>query len=505
MSVDLKNKDIVSILNDLDRETILYLCERAQDMYDLEKSGNRYSLNKTFSDENTKVLAYMFYEPSTRTRFRFDSAMRELGGKRDGFTGSEGTSVKKKETIRDTVKMMEANHFDAIVMRHPNDGALQWAADVANIPVINAGDGKNEHPTQALLDLFTIYNDGEKNLDSLNIGLGGDLGHGRTIKSLTFALSHFDDIVVRWAAKDVLGMPEELSEKLKDKGVKVIQENCVEDVLKNSQVYYMTRPQVERIKGVSEKELSKILCEYRISFKKVKYSSARLMHPLPVNGELQEIETAVYFTKNQIFYQQAENGIFLSKALLYEILKDAPQLQFQKDLHESLKEGNGQLNRTISKRDKRNLSIDVIQNGWVIDHLKYGIREELEKILDIKDKTLTAGGDFEESNKSILKTDGTLCERDFKKIAMYSPEATINQIIRGRVVSKFIYLLCQNDNCISREILEDVPPKFYNDDGTIRCRYCRKSYNIERGRLTESDKRLFMRGLPKEIIPVKYE
>ncbi len=156
----------------------------------------------------------MFYEPSTRTRTSFNTGMRELGGRYDGFSGTEGTSVMKNETVRDTVTMMCANHNDVIVMRHPLDGSLQWAADVANIPVINGGDGKNEHPTQALLDVLTIYALREGRLDGLRVGFGGDLSHGRTVRSLSLALSHFDDVTIRWAAEDFLGMPADLAELL---------------------------------------------------------------------------------------------------------------------------------------------------------------------------------------------------------------------------------------------------------------------------------------------------
>ncbi len=164
----------------------------------------------------------MFYEPSTRTRTSFNTGMRELGGRYDGFSGTEGTSVMKSETVRDTVTMMCANHNDVIVMRHPLDGSLQWAADVANIPVINGGDGKNEHPTQALLDVLTIYALRGGTLDGLRVGFGGDLSHGRTVRSLSLALSHFDDITIRWAAEDFLGMPEDLVQLLAARGVRVV-------------------------------------------------------------------------------------------------------------------------------------------------------------------------------------------------------------------------------------------------------------------------------------------
>ena len=153
MGSNFKKKDIISI-TDFTREEIIYLCKKAKQMYDLEKNNKRHKLNKALK---TRALSSMFYEPSTRTKMSFNTAMRELGGQCDGFAGTEGTSVMKKETIRDTIVMMEANHFDVIVMRHPLDGSLQWAADVAQIPVINGGDGKNEHPTQSLLDIFSLY------------------------------------------------------------------------------------------------------------------------------------------------------------------------------------------------------------------------------------------------------------------------------------------------------------------------------------------------------------
>ena len=141
-------------------------------MAELEKTGQRNSLRDALKH---RTLSYMFYEPSTRTRTSFNTGMRELGGRYDGFSGTEGTSVMKSETVRDTVTMMCANHNDVIVMRHPMDGSLQWAADVANIPVINGGDGKNEHPTQALLDVLTIYALKGGKLDGLRVGFGGDL------------------------------------------------------------------------------------------------------------------------------------------------------------------------------------------------------------------------------------------------------------------------------------------------------------------------------------------
>ena len=201
MSDMFRDRDIISI-TDFSREEILSLCAAGRRMEELEKTGRRNSLRDALKH---RTLSYMFYEPSTRTRTSFNTGMRELGGRYDGFSGTEGTSVMKNETVRDTVTMMCANHNDVLVMRHPLDGSLQWAADVANIPVINGGDGRNEHPTQALLDVLTVYSLREGRLDGLRMGFGGDLSHGRTVRSLSLALSHFDNVSIHWAAEDFLG------------------------------------------------------------------------------------------------------------------------------------------------------------------------------------------------------------------------------------------------------------------------------------------------------------
>jgi aspartate carbamoyltransferase catalytic subunit len=252
MAVSFQNRDIISI-TDFSREEILYLCEAGKRMYELEKSGGRNSLRDALK---YRSLSYMFYEPSTRTRTSFNTAMRELGGRYDGFTGTEGTSVMKNETVRDTVTMMCANHNDVIVMRHPLDGSLQWAADVAGIPVINGGDGKNEHPTQALLDVLTLFVLNHGKLDGLRVGFGGDLSHGRTVRSLSLALCHFDRVTIRWAAENFLGMPEDLAELLVSRGVKVIRDESVRDVMGNVDFYYMTRPQLERMPGIARRTSS---------------------------------------------------------------------------------------------------------------------------------------------------------------------------------------------------------------------------------------------------------
>jgi aspartate carbamoyltransferase catalytic subunit/aspartate carbamoyltransferase regulatory subunit len=398
--------------------------------------------------------------------------------------------------------MMEANHFDVIVMRHPLGGSLQWAADVASIPVINGGDGENEHPTQSLLDIFTLYLLNKKVLDGMNIGFGGDLSHGRTIRSLSLALSNFKDVTIRWAAEDFLGMPEDLVELLTSRKVDVIREKRVEDVMSEVQFYYMTRPQLERMGNITQKDVIKMMEKYRIDLNKVKESKVRLMHPLPVNSEISEIDYEVYFDKSQAFFPQAENGIFLRKALLYEMLKETESIQFSGKLNPLLEHGNNRLKRTIKDSVKEGRKfIDNIAEGTVIDHLLPGTEQKIVAELDLTNRGCSSiPAHLPKSGKSLLKTDlPGLSEKELKKITLISPEATINHIKNGKVADKFVYLLCGNTNCVTRVINEDVPPKFYDDTGTIRCRYCRKPYSIMSEKISSKEKEEFLDSLPKEI------
>ncbi|HEY9595045.1 MAG TPA: aspartate carbamoyltransferase, partial [Spirochaetia bacterium] len=343
MSAQFQDRDIISI-TDFSREEILALCAAGNRMAELEKNGGRNSLRDALKH---RTLSYMFYEPSTRTRTSFNTGMRELGGRYDGFSGTEGTSVMKNETVRDTVTMMCANHNDVIVMRHPLDGSLQWAADVANIPVINGGDGKNEHPTQALLDVLTIYALRKGKLDGLRIGFGGDLSHGRTVRSLSLALSHFDGITIRWAAEDFLGMPADLMDLLAARNVKVEREKSVRDVMRQVDFYYMTRPQLERMPGVKQRDIQAMMKQYRIDVEKVEGFDVRVLHPLPVNSEIAEIDYRVYFTPAQAFFAQAEYGIFLRKALLHEMLGHPGYRRYDPRLPADLGTGNNRLPRAI--------------------------------------------------------------------------------------------------------------------------------------------------------------
>jgi aspartate carbamoyltransferase catalytic subunit len=502
MAVSFQNRDIISI-TDFCREEILHLCDAGKRMVELDKSGKRNSLRDALK---YRTLSYMFYEPSTRTRTSFNTAMRELGGRYDGFSGTEGTSVMKNETVRDTVAMMGANHFDVIVMRHPLDGSLQWAADVASIPVINGGDGKNEHPTQALLDVLTLYMLNHGNLDGLRVGFGGDLSHGRTVRSLSLALSHFENITIRWAAEDFLGMPEDLARLLAHRGVKVIREETVRDVMTHVDFYYMTRPQLERMPGITQKDIIAMMQRYRIDLEKVQGFSARVLHPLPVNSEVAEIDYRVYFTPAQAFFAQAEFGIFLRKALLHEMLRQEAYLCYDSRLPEELSKGNNRLPRMIRGDKRQSLFIDKIHNGTVIDHLKEGSLHAVDAALGLvmRGHSCTTAV-IAEKRHPFLKTNlPALSEREMKQVSLVSPEPTVNYITDGKVREKFVYLLCQNSNCITRTIMEDVPPKFYAEGDEIRCRYCRRPYHIHTAKVSAEEKGAFVRSLPSGIAPVRY-
>jgi len=496
------DRDIISI-TDFSRSEILALCEAGKRMAELEKSGQRNSLRDALKH---RTLSYMFYEPSTRTRTSFNTGMRELGGRYDGFSGTEGTSVMKSETVRDTVTMMCANHNDVIVMRHPLDGSLQWAADVANIPVINGGDGKNEHPTQALLDVLTIYALRGGRLDGLRVGFGGDLSHGRTVRSLSLALSHFDDITIRWAAEDFLGMPEELSSLLGSRGVRVERDSTVRDVMGQVDFYYMTRPQLERMPGVTQRDIISMMKQYRIDLPKVEGFDVRVLHPLPVNSEISEIDYRVYFTPAQAFFAQAEFGVFLRKALLHEMLSHEGYPRYDGRLPLELGTGNNRLARHIHAAKQSGMFIDKIHDGTVIDHLAPGSLRAVSDALDLENRgySCTTATIAEKPNPFIKTNLAELPERDLKRIALLSPEPTINRVKDGRMAEKFVYLLCLNANCISRTVNEDVPPRFYRDGEAIRCRYCRRPLEVTSRKVTDEERRAYLATLPGRIEPVAY-
>ncbi len=298
----LKGRDIISI-NDLSKDDIIYLLQQAAE---LESHNPRIITDK--------VIASLFFEPSTRTRLSFDAAVKRLGGQVIGFDNIETTSLKKGESFKDTIKMIE-QYADAIVIRHPKEGSAQLAADISHIPVINAGDGSNQHPTQTLVDLYTIKKEKGK-LEGLTVGFLGDLKFGRTVHSLASALGLFGVNIVFIAPKS-LEMPAEYLKELDGKNVNYSQTSDLLSVAQSLDVLYVTRIQEERFK--SKKDYKKVAGSYTINrdllanFKQ----NVLVMHPLP---RLEEINQDVDDTQNQGYFKQAGNAVAVRKAILATVL-----------------------------------------------------------------------------------------------------------------------------------------------------------------------------------------
>lgn len=264
-----------------------------------------------------KVLASLFYEPSTRTRLSFETAMQRLGGSVITVSGTEGSSLAKGETLRDTAKVIE-NFADVIAVRHNLQGSAKDMADAVSIPVINAGDGHGEHPTQALLDIYTIQKERGK-VDGLTIAMVGDLKFGRTVHSLSYLLSHFG-VKLILVSPDQLKMPEEVTDFLSEKKIEFEVTENMEDAIKHAHVCYMTRVQKERFDDPAEYEKFK---NFYVLTKEIieKYNAKMtVMHPLPRIGEISlnvdELDGAAYF-------RQVKNGVAVRMALLALVLDKA--------------------------------------------------------------------------------------------------------------------------------------------------------------------------------------
>ncbi len=260
-----------------------------------------------------KIMATLFFEPSTRTRLSFESAMTRLGGTALGFAEPKGTSVEKGENLADTVRVVE-NYADLLVVRHPLEGAARMAAEFSKMPVINAGSGAEEHPTQALLDLYTIRKE-LGSIDGLNIGLIGDLRFGRTVHSLAYALSQFK-VKLFLISPEILRMRKEVLEEV-SKHVTVKETASFQEHLRELDVIYMTRVQKERFADLAEYE--KVKGSYRLTAEellKAKKNSI-VMHPLP---RVDEVAPDVDVTSHAKYFQQVRYGVVLRMGLLALVL-----------------------------------------------------------------------------------------------------------------------------------------------------------------------------------------
>jgi aspartate carbamoyltransferase catalytic subunit len=262
-----------------------------------------------------KVAASLFFEPSTRTRLSFETAINRLGGRIIGFSDAGSSSVSKGETLHDTTRMV-SNYVDLIVMRHPLEGSARYAAEVANVPVINAGDGANQHPTQTLLDMYSILKT-QGTLDNINIFMIGDLKYGRTVHSLLMALSEFENPIFNFIAPDELAMPEEYKLFLKDKGIRYFEHTEINENINHADIIYMTRVQKERFMDPIEYEKVKNVYILRNNMLENTKPNVRILHPLP---RINEIHPDVDSNEKAYYFEQARNGVFVRQAIIAHIL-----------------------------------------------------------------------------------------------------------------------------------------------------------------------------------------
>ncbi len=293
-------KDLISI-TDYTKDEYLRIMELAADF---EANPNQNLLKG-------KVVASLFFEPSTRTRLSFETAISRLGGRIIGFSDSNSSSVTKGETLHDTIRMV-SNYADLIVMRHPLEGSARYAAEVSSVPVINAGDGANQHPSQTLLDMYSIIKT-QKTLDNLNIFMVGDLKYGRTVHSLLMAISQFSNPIFNFIAPEELEMPEEYKIYLREKGIRFFEHREFSDIISEADIVYMTRVQKERFSDPIEYEKVKNVYILRNSMLQATKPNMKILHPLP---RVNEIHTDVDMNEKAYYFEQARNGVFTREAII---------------------------------------------------------------------------------------------------------------------------------------------------------------------------------------------
>jgi aspartate carbamoyltransferase catalytic subunit len=300
----MSKKSLISI-TDFSKEEYLKIMELSE----------RFEANPSPSLLKGKVIATLFFEPSTRTRLSFETAINRLGGKIIGFSDSNSSSVSKGETLHDTIKMV-SNYADMIIMRHPLEGSARYAAEVANIPVINAGDGANQHPSQTLLDMYSIRKT-QGRLDDINLFLVGDLKYGRTVHSLLMAMSQFKNPIFNFVAPPELAMPDEYKLFLSQKGIRYFEHLEFNDIINQADIIYMTRVQKERFIDPVEYEKVKNVYILRNEMLAGTKPTVKILHPLP---RINEIHTDVDSNPKAYYFDQARNGVYTRMAIISHLL-----------------------------------------------------------------------------------------------------------------------------------------------------------------------------------------
>ena len=301
--INLKGRSLVSI-TDYSKDEILRILDIAEE----------FEVNQRQNILNGFVIGSLFFEPSTRTRLSFESAVQYLGGSIIGFASADTSSVKKGETLKDTI-LTVSNYSDLIVMRNPMDGSARYASEVSPVPIINAGDGANQHPTQCLLDLYSIRKT-QGTLDNIDIAMVGDLKYGRTVHSLVQALSLFG-AKFHFVSPDSLKMPSSVKTWVKNAGLEYYQYTELTDVIPTADILYMTRIQGERFPDPLEYEKVKNAYILENSMLENSKENMKVLHPLP---RVNEITEDVDDNPKAYYFQQAKNGVYVRQALIAAIL-----------------------------------------------------------------------------------------------------------------------------------------------------------------------------------------
>ncbi|MBQ3656734.1 MAG: aspartate carbamoyltransferase [Bacteroidales bacterium] len=299
----MERKSLISI-TDFSTEEIVRILEIA----------NEFENNPQPHLLDGKVVATLFFEPSTRTRLSFESAINRMGGRVIGFSDPNISSVSKGETLKDTIRIV-SNYCDLIVMRHPLEGSSRYASEVATVPVINAGDGANQHPTQTLLDMYSIKKT-QGRLDNINIFMVGDLKYGRTVHSLVQAMSPFNP-TFNFISHPKLRMPQEYLDFLDEKKVKYYEHEQFTNIISEADIIYMTRVQRERFQDLMEYEKTKDLYILHNAMLENTKPTMKILHPLP---RVNEISQDVDPNPKAYYFEQALNGVFARQAVISYVL-----------------------------------------------------------------------------------------------------------------------------------------------------------------------------------------
>ncbi|NLN62691.1 MAG: aspartate carbamoyltransferase [Myxococcales bacterium] len=451
------------------------------------------------ADQRDLLAALLFYENSTRTRTSFEIAAMRLGMRTTGFASMEGTSVSKGESLRHTLDMYEAYLCDCVIMRHPLDGSARFAAEHLQIPVFNAGDGKHEHPTQTILDLFTIQEHIGR-LHDLDVGVSGDLKYGRTAHSLVVALTKFPGNRVHLFSHPDLALPKELIRLAQESGAQVIEHDSMEDIVAATDILYQTRIQKERMPDLSEFDKAKARSQFSLKMMQLTRPHFGLMHPLPIDKTAPSITTEVDAHPKALYKRQAGNGVptrLTELALSLNLLgSDFAGERWQEPSEDDIYFEEREIRNSPVRE---NLSILPIRtNGVVIDHMAPYTEDLLLTILKVRQRrdiyraATVKSRSRPDSIKGMLMIENrTLTDDDLRAIASVSPGCTVNTIENAQVIRKQRLqlpnriqnvpgMMCTNKGCISRpEHLEAVMPKMLRTAShSVRCHYCDEVMDI---------------------------